>query len=50
VKRAGERDVGVWCPVAQSDILEMIEGLGFAVQSPNDFEGRLSFLYHPLSG
>jgi hypothetical protein len=48
VKRAGERDISVWCPAAQSDILEMIEGMGFALQIPNDFEGRLSFLYHPL--
>jgi hypothetical protein len=48
VKRAGERDISVWCPIAHSDLLEMIEGMGFALQIPNDFEGRMSFLYHPL--
>jgi hypothetical protein len=36
--------------VAQSDILGMIEGMGFVLQIPNDFEGRLSFLYHLLPG
>jgi hypothetical protein len=50
VKRAGERDISICCPVAQSDILEMIEGMGFALQLPNDFEGRMSFLLHPLTG
>jgi hypothetical protein len=48
VKRAGERDISVCCPVAQSDILEMIEAMGFSLQIPDDPEGRLSFLYHPL--
>jgi hypothetical protein len=49
VRRAGERDVGVWCPAARSDVLEMIESMGFALQI-NEVEDRLSFLYHPLPG
>jgi hypothetical protein len=50
VKRAGERDISVCCPLAHSDLLEMIEGMGFARQVLDDFEGRRSFLFHPLTG
>jgi hypothetical protein len=50
VKRAGERDVGVWSPAARSDVQEMIEGMGVALQIPNDFKGRPSFCYHLLPG
>jgi hypothetical protein len=50
VKRTGERELSVWCPAARSDVREMIEGMGFALQIPNDFEDPPSFLYHLPSG
>lgn len=46
VRRAGERDVSVWCPADRIDIQAMLDGLGFARQYGDDWQGRPSFLYH----